>query len=113
MQLTLMAREEACRHFAPDILSTHPLVANEEEKGDAEPGHDDEVYGAPLDDVHEEDAEHNYNEMADKAKAAREVELGEKQGKPESGHRNSAPEEGVGVEGTRTESDHNLPIEGC
>ena len=57
-------------------LPTHPLFAHEEEERDAEAGHDDEVDGAPLDDVDKEDAEDDDDEVADEAEAAREVQLG-------------------------------------
>ena len=57
-------------------VPTHPLFADDEEERDSEPGHDDEVDGAPLDDVDKEDAEDDDDEVADEAEAARKVELG-------------------------------------
>ena len=52
-----------------------PLVAHEQEERDAEAGHDDQVDGAPLDDVDKQDAEDDDDEVADEAEAARKVEL--------------------------------------
>ena len=64
------------RMIVTRALPTHPLFAHEEEERDAEAGHDDEVDGAPLDDVDKQDAEDDDDEVADEAEAAREVELG-------------------------------------
>ena len=58
------------------VRRTHPFVAHEEEEHEAEARHDDEVDGAPLDEVDREDAEHDDDEVAHESEAAREVELG-------------------------------------
>ena len=62
--------------FFAHASPAHPLVAHEEEQRYTEARHDDEVDGAPLDDVDKEDAEDDDDEVADEAEAARKVELG-------------------------------------
>ena len=55
---------------------THPLVAHDEEEANAEARDEDQVNGAPFDDVHKKDSEDNDDEVSDEAEATRKVQLG-------------------------------------